>query len=53
MFSLKASQEVPDWLERAAEEAFGSSYGPSGGKFASRDRRQVGIDIISKPQIAV
>ena len=32
---------VPDWLEYAAEEAIGSSYGPAGGKFASRDRRQV------------
>ena len=37
----QADQVVPDWLEHAAEEAVGSSYGPAGGKFASKDRREV------------
>lgn len=37
----QAYQEVPEWLEQVAEEAVGSSYGPAGGKFASRDRREV------------
>lgn len=36
----QADQVVPDWLEHAAEEAVGSSYGPAGGKFASKDRRE-------------
>lgn len=39
---LQASQEVPEWLEEIAESAVGTSYGPAGGRFASRDtRRQV------------
>lgn len=37
----QAYQEVPEWLEQVAEEAVGSSYGPAGGKFASKDRREV------------
>ena len=37
----QAYQEVPEWLEQVAEEAIGSSYGPAGGKFASKDRREV------------
>ena len=37
----QAYQEVPEWLEHVAEEAIGSSYGPAGGKFASKDRREV------------
>lgn len=36
----EAYQEVPDWLEHVAEEAIGSSYGPAGGRFASKDRRE-------------
>ncbi|XP_078353924.1 uncharacterized protein LOC144638600 isoform X11 [Oculina patagonica] len=36
----EAYQEVPEWLEQVAEEAIGSSYGPAGGKFASKDRRE-------------
>jgi len=36
----QAYQEVPEWLEQVAEEAVGSSYGPAGGKFASKDRRE-------------
>jgi len=37
-----ASQEVPEWLDEIAESAVGTSYGPAGGRFASRDtRRQV------------
>ena len=39
---LQASQEVPEWLDEIAESAVGTSYGPAGGRFASRDtRRQV------------
>lgn len=38
---LQAYQEVPEWLDKVAEEAIGSSYGPAGGKFASKDRREV------------
>lgn len=41
MHLLQAYQEVPEWLEHVAEEAIGSSYGPAGGKFASKDRREV------------
>lgn len=38
-----ASQEVPEWLDEIAESAVGTSYGPAGGRFASRDtRRQYG-----------
>ena len=37
----QAYQEVPEWLEQVAEEAVGSSYGPAGGRFASKDRREV------------
>lgn len=37
----QAYQDVPEWLEQVAEEAVGSSYGPAGGKFASKDRREV------------
>ena len=37
----QAYQEVPEWLEQVAEEAIGSSYGPAGGRFASKDTRQV------------
>ena len=33
-------QEVPDWLEDAALQAIGTGYGPAGGQFSSRDRRQ-------------
>lgn len=36
----QAYQEVPEWLEQVAEEAVGSSYGPAGGRFASKDRRE-------------
>ncbi|KAM7432977.1 putative ATP-dependent RNA helicase ddx4 [Porites harrisoni] len=36
----EAYQDVPEWLEQVAEEAIGSSYGPAGGKFASKDRRE-------------
>lgn len=36
----QAYQDVPEWLEQVAEEAVGSSYGPAGGKFASKDRRE-------------
>jgi len=35
-----ASQEVPEWLEEIAEGAVGTSYGPAGGRFASRDTRR-------------
>lgn len=35
-----ASQEVPEWLEEIAESAVGTSYGPAGGRFASRDTRK-------------
>ena len=39
---------MPEWLEKVAEEAIGSSYGPAGGKFTSRDRREVNAgDLIS------
>jgi probable ATP-dependent RNA helicase DDX4 len=34
-----AHQDVPEFLEQAAEEAVGSDYGPAGGKFASKDLR--------------
>ncbi|XP_067028422.1 uncharacterized protein [Acropora muricata] len=37
----QAYQEVPEWLEQVAEEAVGSSYGPAGGRFASKDRREM------------
>ena len=37
----KALQDVPNWLEEVAERALGTSYGPAGGKFSSRDTRQV------------
>lgn len=44
--SFKASQEVPEWLDEIAESAVGTSYGPAGGRFASRDtRRQVCTNI--------
>ena len=35
----QAHQDVPEFLEQAAEEAVGSDYGPAGGKFASKDLR--------------
>nr|BAB13307.1 vasa-related protein CnVAS1 [Hydra vulgaris] len=34
-----AEQEVPSWLEEAAESALGTGYGPKGGRFASKDSR--------------
>nr|WCJ13147.1 vasa [Exaiptasia diaphana] len=37
-----AFQEVPAWLEQAAEDAVGSGYGPKGGRFSSRDTREGG-----------
>ena len=40
-FKLKAEQEVPDWLEEVAETALGTGYGPKGGRFASKDTRDV------------
>ena len=36
---MQAQQDVESFLEQAAEEAVGSSYGPAGGKFASKDVR--------------
>ena len=36
---LQAQQDVEMFLEQAAEEAVGSSYGPAGGRFASKDVR--------------
>ncbi|KAI8485643.1 putative ATP-dependent RNA helicase ddx4 [Branchiostoma belcheri] len=35
-----AQQEVPEWLEEAAEGAIGTNYGPAGGSFGSRDTRK-------------
>lgn len=35
----QSGQEVPEWLEEIAMGAVGSSYGPGGGQFLSRDRR--------------
>ncbi|XP_066278962.1 ATP-dependent RNA helicase DDX4-like [Branchiostoma lanceolatum] len=35
-----AQQNVPDWLEDAAEGAIGTNYGPAGGAFGSRDTRR-------------
>ena len=43
---LQACQEVPDWLESCAESAIGSGYGPAGGRFASRDRREPGVSSV-------
>ena len=40
MCSLQASQELPEWLEEIAESAEGTSYGPAGGHFASRNTRK-------------
>ena len=40
-FPDKAEQEVPVWLEEAAETALGTGYGPKGGRFASKDTRIV------------
>nr|AJE59347.1 vasa protein [Ephydatia muelleri] len=37
-----ALQDVPDFLEAAAEAAVGTNYGPAGGRFASKDYRQGG-----------
>ncbi|CAH3129662.1 unnamed protein product [Pocillopora meandrina] len=37
---MQASQEVPEWLEEIAESAEGTSYGPAGGHFASRNTRK-------------
>ncbi|XP_031556804.1 probable ATP-dependent RNA helicase vasa-like isoform X2 [Actinia tenebrosa] len=36
----EAFQDVPGWLEQIAEDAIGSSYGPTGGRFTSKDHRQ-------------
>ena len=36
---LQAEQDVPEFLEQAAEKAYGSSYGPVGGQFGSTDTR--------------
>ncbi|KAK3743248.1 hypothetical protein QZH41_017049, partial [Actinostola sp. cb2023] len=38
----EACQDVPTWLEQAAEDAVGSSYGPKGGRFSARDHRERG-----------
>ena len=38
----QAHQDVPEFLEQAAEEAIGSDYGPAGGRFASKDLRVSG-----------
>ena len=38
---FKALQDIPNWIEEVAERALGTNYGPAGGKFASRDTRQV------------
>ncbi|XP_032232165.2 probable ATP-dependent RNA helicase vasa-like isoform X3 [Nematostella vectensis] len=38
----EALQEVPAWLEEAAEVAFGTSYGPAGGRYGSKDTRERG-----------
>ena len=35
----QAEQDVPDFLEQAAEDATGTHYGPQGGQFASKDIR--------------
>ena len=43
-----ALQDIPNWIEEVAERALGTNYGPSGGKFASRDTRQFGGGGISK-----
>ena len=40
---LQAQQEVPKWLEIAAESAVGSGYGPSGGRFGGKDIREVSL----------
>lgn len=37
-----AHQDVPDFLEQAAEAAVGSGYGPASGRFASKDIRYQG-----------
>ena len=34
---------MPDFLEAAAESAVGTNYGPAGGRFASKDYRQVSV----------
>lgn len=40
---FQARQDVPSWLEQAAEDAVGSGYGPKGGRFSSRDHREVSL----------
>ena len=40
-FISKSTQEVPEWLEEIAMSAVGTGYGPGGGQFQSRDRREV------------
>ena len=35
----QAHQDVPEFLEQAAEEAVGSNYGPQGGRFGAKDMR--------------
>jgi hypothetical protein len=44
---FKALQDVPDWIEEVAERALGTNYGPAGGKFASRDTRQVNDELLT------
>lgn len=39
---IQAQQDVESFLEQAAMEAVGSSYGPAGGRFASKDVRVSG-----------
>ena len=34
---------MPEFLEQAAEKAYGSSYGPVGGQFGSTDTRVCGL----------
>ena len=41
VWCLQAFQDVPEFLEAAAEAAIGTNYGPAGGRFASKDYRQV------------
>eukprot|EP00794_Sanderia_malayensis_P007667 gene7667-8503_t len=36
----ESAQIVPEWLEEVAMSAVGTGYGPSGGNFSSRDKRQ-------------
>ena len=39
---FQAQQEVPEWLEEAAQNSYGAGFGGGGGSFGARDTRRGG-----------